>query len=203
MARPTMSWQCIIRYLAEQYALIRTKKRVDCRFMWKHKKVWQGRGSEPDRAETRRIYYSRYLPTISVSNLLTAIFDMEKNSLADRFIVPPYSVIDARKGSWKERKKVWQSEIGSVANSGKNHCMNPFASVCLIYMYQLTNTASNSAYLSKDYVQRYVDKEVLEKEMQKMPFYGVSCFDPVLAEVIYHWFTPGSNSKIFDCFAVI
>jgi 1-aminocyclopropane-1-carboxylate deaminase/D-cysteine desulfhydrase-like pyridoxal-dependent ACC family enzyme len=38
-------------------------------------------------------------------------------SLADRFIVPPFSVLDARQGYWQERKRQWlgvgiQSEIG-------------------------------------------------------------------------------------------
>lgn len=126
---------------------------------------------------------------------------MEKNSLADRFIVPPYSVIDARKGSWKERKKVWQSEIGPVANSREESLYESLA-MRMPDLYVSTYEHRKQLGISfKDYVQRYVDKEVLEKEMQKMPFYGVSCFDPVLAEVIYHWFTPGPNSKIFDCFA--
>jgi len=37
--------------------------------------------------------------------------------LADRFVVPPFSVLDARQGYWQERKRAWlalgiQSEIG-------------------------------------------------------------------------------------------
>ena len=104
---------------------------------------------------------------------------MEKNSLADRFIVPPYSVIDARKGSWKERKKVWQSEIGPVANSREESLYESLA-MRMPDLYVSTYEHRKQLGISfKDYVQRYVDKEVLEKEMQKMPFYGVSCFDPV------------------------
>lgn len=29
----------------------------------------------------------------------------EKNSLADRFLVPPFSIIDTRKGEWQKKKK--------------------------------------------------------------------------------------------------
>ena len=48
-------------------------------------------------------------------------------SLADRFIVPPFSVLDARQGYWQERKRAWlalgiQPEIGrgDVMPSGAN-----------------------------------------------------------------------------------
>lgn len=44
--------------------------------------------------------------------------------LADRFIVPPFSILDARQGYWQERKKAWlalgiQSEIGRGNNLGR------------------------------------------------------------------------------------
>lgn len=43
--------------------------------------------------------------------------EQAKTTLADRFIVPPFSVLDARQGYWQERKKAWialgiQSELG-------------------------------------------------------------------------------------------
>jgi hypothetical protein len=42
-------------------------------------------------------------------------------SLSDRFIVPPFSVLDARQGYWQERKRAWlvlgiQSELGRGEN---------------------------------------------------------------------------------------
>lgn len=42
-------------------------------------------------------------------------------SLADRFLVPPFSVLDARQGYWQERKRAWldlgiESEIGRAEN---------------------------------------------------------------------------------------
>src|ERR1035437_892001 len=44
-------------------------------------------------------------------------------TLAERFGVPPFSVLDARQGYWQERKKAWlslgiQSEIGRGGDSG-------------------------------------------------------------------------------------
>jgi len=42
---------------------------------------------------------------------------MQHASLAERFIVPPFSVLDARQGYWQARKAAWlalgiQSELG-------------------------------------------------------------------------------------------
>jgi hypothetical protein len=44
-------------------------------------------------------------------------------SLSDRFIVPPFSVLDARQGYWQERKRAWlalgiQSELGRGGVAG-------------------------------------------------------------------------------------
>ena len=41
----------------------------------------------------------------------------DRPSLADRFLIPPFSVLDARQGWWRDRKKAWiglgiQSELG-------------------------------------------------------------------------------------------
>lgn len=42
----------------------------------------------------------------------------EKNgSLCERFVVPPFSVLDARQGYWKERKKQWRELIGDNGES--------------------------------------------------------------------------------------
>lgn len=47
-------------------------------------------------------------------------------SLADRFIVPPFSVLDARQGYWQDRKRQWlslgiQSELGRGDSVGDGH----------------------------------------------------------------------------------
>lgn len=43
--------------------------------------------------------------------------DTNRPSLAERFLVPPFSVLDARQGYWQERKRAWlalgiESEVG-------------------------------------------------------------------------------------------
>lgn len=46
----------------------------------------------------------------------------EHNSLTDKFIVPPFSILDTRKGYWQDRKKAWKdlgikSEVGRDAKA--------------------------------------------------------------------------------------
>lgn len=44
---------------------------------------------------------------------------VEHSSLSDRFIVPPFSILDTRQGYWQERKKAWKS-IGIKSEIGRN-----------------------------------------------------------------------------------
>ena len=41
----------------------------------------------------------------------------EKTTLNDRFVVPPFSILDTRKGYWQARKKVWRELIGDMAKA--------------------------------------------------------------------------------------
>lgn len=53
--------------------------------------------------------------------------EQARKTLAERFIVPPFSVLDARQGYWQERKRAWlalgiQSELGrGMENIGMAH----------------------------------------------------------------------------------
>ena len=40
-----------------------------------------------------------------------------KNRLQDKFIVPPFSVLDTRQGYWQERKRDWKELIGDLGQS--------------------------------------------------------------------------------------
>tara|TARA_B110000879_G_scaffold207592_1_gene291568 strand:- start:1322 stop:2584 length:1263 start_codon:yes stop_codon:yes gene_type:complete len=41
----------------------------------------------------------------------------EHNKLQDTFVVPPFSILDTKKGYWQERKKYWKSLIGDEGES--------------------------------------------------------------------------------------
>lgn len=86
--------------------------------------------------------------------------------LRDKFIEPPFSILDSRGTHWQKRKKLWKgrgikSEIGREENKLK---------------YSPTIVATRPAYN------------------------GTSIFDPVICELMYHWFCP-DGGKILDPFA--
>lgn len=93
-------------------------------------------------------------------------------SLKDRFIIPPFTIFDARQGDWQNRKKIWLS-LNIKGEEGRNQKL----------------LGSRLGY------------EVMEKNdgsMRKQQ--GTSIFDPVLCEITYRWFCP-PNGKILDPFA--
>lgn len=99
--------------------------------------------------------------------------DTEHKSLVDRFIVPPFSILDTRQGYWQDRKRQWKS-IGLVSENGRDEN--------LIGAADLPQYANYS---------RGTMKGVAPQ---------TSIFDPVLCELAYRWFCT-EGGKIYDCFA--
>lgn len=92
--------------------------------------------------------------------------------LADRFLVPPFSVLDARQGYWQDRKREWlalgiQSELGRGVN-----------------LLQMSEQVLTSYYTAEEYGGAN----------------GTSVFDPVLCELAYRWFSPDA-ARVLDPFA--
>lgn len=99
--------------------------------------------------------------------------------LLEKFIFPPFSVLDARGGAWRERKRAWlalgiQSELGRAGD--------------LLY----TNQAQLWDY--------YRGKEGKVSAERAASGSGTSVFDPVLCELMYTWFCP-PGGQIVDPFA--
>jgi hypothetical protein len=108
-------------------------------------------------------------------------------SLADRFGIPPFSVLNAREGWWQDRKRSWlalgiKSEVGR-GGEGLKTCG-----------------------IDQTHMQKFNEK--LKKQGQKQVFNprtedaptGTSVFDPVLCELAYRWFCPDAGT-ILDPFA--
>jgi SAM-dependent methyltransferase len=93
--------------------------------------------------------------------------------LADEFVAPPLSVLDARQGYWRDRKRAW-ADLGLCDSRGRQGCLLPST-------HAIKGT---SAYVTGCPTMTQT----------------TSIFDPVLAEVIVSWFSsPGSS--IADPFA--
>ena len=104
--------------------------------------------------------------------------EQARKTLAERFIIPPFSVLDARQGYWQSRKQAWialgiQSELGRGA--------------------VVARTAIRS-YESREWV---VDHNI---SGNAGGLTGTSLFDPVLCELAYRWFCP-KNARVLDPFA--
>jgi DNA modification methylase len=90
--------------------------------------------------------------------------------LRDKFIEPPFTVLDCKGGNWQKRKRKWiarglKSEIGREAKA-----------------FNLSNWVNEKSF----------NGDKLKSD--------VSIFDPVLCEVLYHWFCPDGGT-ILDPFA--
>lgn len=122
-------------------------------------------------------------------------------SLTDRFVIPPFSILDTRKGYWQARKKVWRSIIGDMGESRKDRLLQS-PEVKYKDLYLKTRKHREELGIGfKEYLEKYVSDEVKEQEASRVLPQGVSLFDPVLSEIICRWFTPYGGAKIFDCFA--
>lgn len=122
-------------------------------------------------------------------------------SLNDRFVVPPFSILDTRKGYWQDRKRMWRELIGDMGES-RSYMLIQSPEIRYKNLYERTRQHREELGLSfREYLDKYVSDDVKEREVEKVVSQGVSLFDPVLSEICCKWFTPNDSSAIFDCFA--
>lgn len=98
-----------------------------------------------------------------------------RGPLAKRFIMPPFSVLDATQGAWQTRKRAWmalgiKSELGRFEEGGKN---------------------AMGSHLAK-----WLEKQGQASRGEEG---GTSVFDPVLCELMYLWFSPKGGTILDPC----
>jgi DNA modification methylase len=93
--------------------------------------------------------------------------------LRDKFVEPPFSVLDTKSGNWQRRKKLWK-KIGMKSEVGRDA----------------------TTFNMKDWTEK---KRAQGLKGNKVPS-DTSIFDPALCEVLYHWFVP-KGGTILDPFA--
>lgn len=121
--------------------------------------------------------------------------DMPVISLQDRFIIPPFSILDARQGRWQERKRVWLSlGIKSEEGRGKDITFNHSSQSPGIYDLRNRMRESLGYDPSWDEITEYCQKHNISM------MDGTSIFDPVLCELVYRWFNL-PEGVILDPFA--
>jgi hypothetical protein len=120
--------------------------------------------------------------------------------LAERFLVPPFTVLDARRGYWRERKAEWmalgiRSELGrdgDLALNSKSGRVPDYYDQKRAIEAHLGRPLDNT-----EFEERYLRTPDNQSTIGAT---GTSIFDPVLAEVAYRWFAPAGGA-ILDPFA--
>lgn len=117
------------------------------------------------------------------------------STLQEKFIVPPFSILDSRQGYWRDRKKAWKN-LGIKSEEGREDKL----------LFQ-SNTASDPQFyqmktdMEKRIGHNLSTAEFLEKYyVPSKSDLSTSIFDPVLCEVTYRWFCP-HGGLILDPFA--
>lgn len=108
--------------------------------------------------------------------------------VAERFTVAPFTVLDAKQGDWQERKRAWLAvgidsgkgrENGSSFGAGVGGAASVVKGVC-------------------NHITKGTSTEVAA--VFEAAGAGAGCFDPVLCELAYRWFSP-DGGQIVDPFA--
>lgn len=124
-----------------------------------------------------------------------------KPSLVDKFVVPPFSILDTRQGYWVERKKQWRNIVSSK-DIGASREQTLVRSKEMRYkeLYSKSEKFRKEKGISFDeYLENYVSPEEKAKADRSVLAQGTSLFDPVLAEIIMRLFCK-PHGKIIDPF---
>lgn len=117
------------------------------------------------------------------------LFDLTAGShilkLDERFILPPFTQLDARSGAWQDRKRLWLS----VVTAGDIAADEPMPDLKL---------NSSDGRTARTFAKAGNDDEVSRKILALTD--GISIFDPVLCEMAYRWFCPPGGT-VLDPFA--
>ena len=124
--------------------------------------------------------------------------DSTKGSLQDRFVVPPFSILDTRKGYWQRRKKMWRSKVSNVDIGGsREDTLIKAPEIKYKELYHKTRKHREELGVSfKEYLDKYVPEDVKAQYESNVLTQGTSLFDPVLAEIVMRWFCPQGGSII-------
>ncbi len=124
----------------------------------------------------------------------------KSRSLNEKFVVPPFSILDTRKGYWQERKTMWRHIIGDYGES-RNDTLIQSPELKYKDIYEKSMKKRKQLGISfREYLEKHVSEEEKRNAEKTVLSQGVSILDPVLAEIIVHWFGL-ENGKAFDPFA--
>lgn len=120
--------------------------------------------------------------------------------VAQKFLVPPFSVLNAREGDWQERKRAWIG-VGIAGEIGRSENLAGMSVRDRIYMRTGAQYPEIKALcLSREWEN---DDDIIVAAIEKWGDRGdksTSIFDPVLCELACRWWS-GKGAQILDPFA--
>jgi len=123
-----------------------------------------------------------------------------KNTLQERFIIPPFSILDSRTGQWQDRKRAWKA-VGIKSEIGRGADGDITKGGLTFNVSSQPPKVLEEKRLYENSVGRKIPwAEYAEKFPERLSLTGTSIFDPVVCELFYRWFCP-SGGKIIDPFA--
>lgn len=123
----------------------------------------------------------------------TRLFDVTSMThfltMAEKFTLPPFSIINTRDGWWQGRKRMWKNDVGLRSLAGREG---------------IPSGAWDRSLTEKELAKMEAAKTDPTVKMpvgwQIIKLGEESIFDPVLTELCYRWFCP-ADGRILDPFA--
>ena len=156
---------------------------------------------------SNRITLEELIEMRKASPALPANTAIANGALSERFLVPPFSILDARQGYWQKRKKMWL-ELGIKSELGRGEAYptgSPYSKEVRSHCHpnvnkgrkKRTNRAATSFNCAVDLrPPKNGEAWAVDDNLGS----GTSIFDPVLCELAYRWFCP-PDGLILDPFA--
>lgn len=122
-------------------------------------------------------------------------------TLAERFVVPPFTVLDGRQGYWRDRKREWLS-LGIRSLEGRDWNVMTDGGVAAMEVDRRNRSKRRKPAVGVAGTAYSLQGLALPKgSAQSLPDYaGASILDPVLIEVLYRWFSR-PHARTLDVFA--
>jgi len=130
----------------------------------------------------------------------SGFFDLSRtiatqDKMVQDFAVPPFSILDAKKGYWTSRKKTWLNVLNIKDDLGRRED-DVDIDTTASYRQGLDGFGSKA----RKELDKKTGRVKKRRVVKDTGHTGISVFDPVLCEVAYRWFGL-ANGTILDPFA--
>lgn len=120
-------------------------------------------------------------------------------TLAREFLIPPFTVLNAREGWWQERKRQWLA-LGIESEVGRGDNLLKFSDTLIEPDPEKRKAMKDAKNAPGDVPGGLAYGSMQISDGANRTLTGTSIFDPVMCEIAYRWFSP-RGGLILDPFA--